>query len=1260
MKIIFTILILIFVDEGFARDIDATSEIRSAFQFYKNDTNNYIQNINEAADFIRKWRQKRLSEIFDQKLTSLEEKLTLSNQNLVDEYNKFKKDKGFDILNDALLLRLAHLYFEGASLSFNKKMKEHQSAMNMYLAGRTKNKPMLPVPEYSNTISYAKKILMDFPDSPLADRAYYLIGYSYDEMGLFDKAKFAFERLATLYPYSLYAEESMWRIAEEEFNNRAYDTAKFYYAKLAATTGNYKIKSIYKLGATYFATKEYNKSFKILKSLINFLDDRSTVSQEDASLYDEALSYMGVLKTHGVDLDLEPKHLLRAYQLLGETYKKRYDERSMRRVYEEAIARFPYSSFTPTFYSEIIESYESDGQLAQANKMRDEFITLVTKNSDWWDKNERMKEAYFKAEDQMEEHLLKSARYFAEYGVQSKSQKYMDLAKDRYESFIKNYNYSPYIATALMELSDLNYITKNYARAAELYTKILSHETSAYTVEKALYSYVWSKAKLVGYQPNYEDDFIITNDSQKNSKINLKEQGFIDATDLYLSNVSTGVHRQTLLIQLAEIYSKTGDLKRAEDALLKLVADRSNSSLLTMRALRVLESIYNLRGEWQKITEVRELASTLRFKTSFYKIDKMIANQIKGTDLDGIFELEGQGQYDQAIARYQSYMVTYPKTNLKTFLNFKIALLYHEAHNYTKSQEYLNKLVKSPFAVEVLYVTAQNFIGLAQFEKACEYFEKFLKIKKSHPWQEEAVTTAFLLRRDLNQPAKAFDLLNQFWLQHKKSYQLFNLLETGFEIGKYKFVEDLANRIDKKDINSWLYAHSLAARSLWKQNKFSELGKKCADITQESKTAYYKLAKSWCQYYKIKLQIADGANLNNLQKDLNVLRSLNITEVLVKALSDVALKLNDPKEAMIISQEAWKYAREIPYTDVGELAQKVFIKTTGQIPIHLGWLINWRLPLVTISNLEAPENKNIPWESIKSSCEGYRIDICVKGLESVYKTEPTIDTLKNLIYGYLKIGDDKKALEYFDQFGIKDNWGAESVHLAYILGVQSRVPEKNRIIKNSNQTDSYIAMAEFVLGNNKFLDAQKYFVKAIEDNPQDPLPYGLLSRAFFQNGFYRLAVKTLEEGIINTSDMGGLFALRAQIESALRRYARLGYAEDSFDWNYLTASGIGFIALKNKDEVWLKKVKDSLSGYKFWNDIFDKTVSVYNRGESKSSTYSSNAQMAWLEYVSKAKNLDTSSQEQLSQVINYGYFNPMYAKIINLSRQRGVAGEKRD
>ena len=101
------------------------------------------------------------------------------------------------------------------------------------------------------------------------------------------------------------------------------------------------------------------------------------------------------------------------YKLLGENYKNRYDDKSMRIVYLEALEKYPLSGYSPFFYAEIINSYESEGAYAQANKVRDQFLTLVTKDNQWWDKNEYVRESVFKTEELLEEHLLKSARYFA-------------------------------------------------------------------------------------------------------------------------------------------------------------------------------------------------------------------------------------------------------------------------------------------------------------------------------------------------------------------------------------------------------------------------------------------------------------------------------------------------------------------------------------------------------------------------------------------------------------------------------------------------------------------------------------------------------------------------------------------------------------------------------------------------------------------------------------------------------------------------------
>lgn len=1265
MKKVSTVLFVTALSTGVSAYSPVENEVFKAFEIYKAESNEYLKDLSEASTIIRKWRQKRLSETFEQRLSGLEKNLTLSNDNLIEEYNKFKKEKGADILDDTLLLRLAHLYFESANLIFNKKMKDYNAQSADYLAGRIKTAPTLPVPDFTNAINYAKKILTDFPESPLNDRAHYLIGYCYDEMGSTDKSIKIFERLVSKYPYSVFSDEVAWRLAEHYFNNQDYENAKIYYSKLSQTTGHFKVKSVYKLGASYFASKEYQKSYQAFKILIKFVDSDNDATAEDITLFDEALSYMGVLKTQGVNLDLEESFQEKIYYILGETYKRKSDPTSMRSVYDEAIHKFPYASNIPHFYSEIISSYEDEGMTEKANKVRDDFINLMTKSEYWWSKNDYSRVAVFEAEDLLEEHLLKNARYFAVLGYRNKSQPHLATARTRYERFLANYNFSLFAESALMELADLEYYSENYEKAADLYFKLLTKTKSQSVRENAAYSYLWASVKKVNYNLSISQDFQISENVQSYTN---QENVFLKAASVYTDYIKTGTRRQKILLKSAQILAARGDLGKAEKTLNDLIANRDFATLTTVKAIWFLSSIYNTKGEWSKVTEVRELLPTLRLQVDFSAFDEFNSAFQRDDEIRVIENLVSNNNFADAIKEYKNYLSNNPRSGLKNQILFRIAVLYRETRNYEDSQVYLDQLKGTKWERDAIFVQAVNQKSMGQFEKAAGLFEKFVA-GGNHPWKEEALISAVNLRENMGQWQSIFNLLSVQLKNNQNHPIAYALLRAANRLGKSDYIRDYLKTYDKKDIQTWVFYKSIYVDAMMAKKMWSNVERECQIVAQvaeqvKRQTAFIKYSQSWCAYSEIKGKLSSPFTVADFAPQIKNLRTWAVKEISSRALSDIVIAAveqnTSDKNLLLVAEEAWKDIQDTPYHPAAVFAEKAYQLTHGKLPLHIGHLINWRLALTQVMDLQTPIQKDVPWESVKSACDTGRFENCFAGLTNISKMTNEKNTYLNFVIAQLRWGDDVKAAGYFDQYAKLGKWDIETQGLAYIFGFTSLSPNGLSATPSAIYQPryiSYVANAERQYQSSHFKEAIETLQTAIREEPLQALPYAVMARVLFENKYYQWAAALLEEGVVNTGNTEGLFALRAHVDAALRKYGRIGYTLDTLDSNYFSAVGLSLTALKNQDKKMQSRIIEILADKPQWLQGFKLSENILNGTQNKVESAQSNVHGMWLTSLLTNQNRQQfySSLKNIKlQGYNHPSLNQMYQSVA-----RDVAGESK-
>ncbi len=236
-------------------------DFKEALRDYVVESEDYLRTMKTTRAEVRAWRSIFLSERFEGRLQSIEGTMIQSNKQIIGEVDRAIKEGGIDSLDDVLLMRMAQLQFERESLGLSQKMKAYEHQLKAFLAGRLPKSPELPSPNFKSTIDYARALLVKYPRSPLSDKAHYLIAYAYEEMGQFDPAVEIYQRFIRLHPFSPLADEVKWRLGEHFFDVRDLNRAAFYYVDLSQKQSSpFRLKALYKLGATYFAGQKYQEA----------------------------------------------------------------------------------------------------------------------------------------------------------------------------------------------------------------------------------------------------------------------------------------------------------------------------------------------------------------------------------------------------------------------------------------------------------------------------------------------------------------------------------------------------------------------------------------------------------------------------------------------------------------------------------------------------------------------------------------------------------------------------------------------------------------------------------------------------------------------------------------------------------------------------------------------------------------------------------------------------------------------------------------
>ncbi len=1156
--------------------------IYNSYREYVQASRDYLSTQRHASEMVREWRKKRLAEIFNEKLDRTERNLILSNSTLIEEFNKFIKANGVDSLDDVLLIRLAQLYFEKASLEFNNKMKNFNHSSNE-----------IPVPNYRRAILFAKLFVAKFTESALGDKAYYLLGIAHEEMSQADQSIAFYESLLKNYPTSGYSEEVAWRLGEIYFVKRDYRRAAQTYARLIKLKGTFYTKGLYKLGATYFAERHYKNAVRAFEMAIKEIDSSSYRSLDDQVILDESLDYLATILSNDPNAAIAYEYLPEAYYRLGLLYKKRLDERSMREVYAVATKRFKTARQLPLMYQEIIKSFEDNQDYERANQIRSEFVQTLTHDQKWWESNAEYKTAYFDAQDTLEFNLIKSAEFHSEKGYRNKDTKQLQIAKDRYSNFISQYPWSTYKYYAKLELADIEYYLQNYERASSIYFEIVNESSSQTLREEAAYSLIWSEVKKVNFKLNFEERPLkIANRQEVNLSPN--EQVFAQAAIFYISKTPYSHRKDQIIYKLAEVYAEKGDLEKANQYL-HMIVDSKNSSDMKIAAFRFLEQIHNVRNDWASIERMRNQFNLSYFGAEVDLLDTDNIRQRYRALLEESYNLEMEGKFFDAGVSLEKVITNNIKSPIVDFLRLKAAALFVKSGSYAKAESLIGMLERTKYKAEAQFLKAQVHFQTVQYSDASYELEGFVLSHRKHPWFERALMNLISVRNKTFDHAKTtatLEKLDPLKLSADVYYMYIeNLLALNRIDDVYKTVAKTRNNA-KYDMFRMQY---LILRAQHDRFDYVGLEKTCESVLKSigsRQTAFANLNRSFCEYSKLKMVVGHPeTTLDSTVNALNQIHNNKIEPVTTKALTEVInkseLRNQFRRQFDQLISKGWVIASQQPFSKEVQELSRAIVNFNGRLPLSMAYMMNWKGVMSELIEYKSFDNSSATDELMDERsqalllCESKQYANCMKALVKLEKKDRSNAVYENLIVTSLKMNSDEDLKKWLGEFSKLK--GAEERSKIYASLLREQSPSGQGEIRLDSQEPMTIsAKAMELWSNDHAAEAAELLTAAVKENPQVPHPYYVLAQMYFEQGKYVLAHSVVESGYRNTNSRA-LVSLKYQFDALSGEIVSI---ENEFNHDLSPAElfGMAFYAIKNKDKKSLNQAYRLIRNSKNWFD----------------------------------------------------------------------------
>ncbi len=1230
--------------------------IYDSYKDYLKASQDYVLTQREASEQIRNWRKKRLAEIFNEKLDGTEQNLLLSNSNLIEEFNKFLKKNSVDSLDDVLLIRLSQLNFEKANLEFSQLMKKSQSASGE-----------IPIPNYKKAILFSKLFTKKFPNSPIGDKAYYLLGFASEEMGKSSESIAHYEDLLKKYPASEFADEVTWRLGEIFYDEGKYSKAEQMHLKLSKIHGSFYTKAMYKLGAIYFAQKKINESAQVFQKLISDIEKIKNQSPEDQAILDESFDYLATLLSNDNQLKVSTEYQAETYYRLGLLYKKRLDEKSMRAVFASATQKFPKSRQLPLMYTELIESFDNALDSEKANMYRSQFVQVLTQDQKWWNANEEYKNIVFQTQDLLEFNLIKSAEYYAEKGYSKNDMGQLQIAKNRYFNFITKYSWSSYKDYAKLELADIEYFLGNYAQASSYYFEIVNESVSPTLREEAAYSLIWSEVKKIGYDLNFDAKNTAPQSLQK-TVLDSSEKVFSQAAIFYISKIKYSSRKNKITYKLAEMYAEHGDFDVSTQYLNMIISDTEHAAAITVRAYRFLMEIFNIKNDWSSLVSIQELYDSTFFGADIESLDKENFRQKYRDKLETAYNFELENKYLEAAQELEKVIIQNPRSPMNEFLQLKIAGFYIQIGQFSRAEGLCTSLENTKYKAEAQFLKTTIFYKTARIEESVKELEAFALANKEHPWFEEAILNVLLLRSQMNSEEKSVEMVRKVNPETLTPYTYYEYIKALLETKKYDELYKAINATKGKPKYDSYRMQYFALKGQHDRYDYLGLDKTCTSIEKalqsKAKSAFGTLNKSFCEYAKLKTIVGQAdITLDDIVTRLNSIYANKIDSVTTLALNEILTK-SDLKNTFRTQFEqlihkGWQIAKIYPLSEETQKLSQSIINYNGKLPLTLSYMINWKVGLGELFDFQAFADKSGLWKDVRLSCESRQYSECLNGLKQIQKLDKSSEVYENLIVASLRVNDDEELQNWLSQY-IHESTGSERSQMyAYYLGMADRIPEKKDFqISDDPMVMSAKALQAWTNKDNK--NAIDTLLSALRLHPESPYPYYVLSQVYYDQGYAELARTIVLNGYDNTNSRA-LLPLVYQLSAVTFSTTSTASVEYGRDQSPAESFALALASLKDKDSASLDKSYKAVKNYKTWFDTIKTLELVYtNSNAFKAEDNSKNLYTQWLQSLYQLSRGKTEfSLEKMSILAQKNQVVPNFKEIERMISSREVATEKK-
>lgn len=857
-----------------------------------------------------------------------EEKQTLLNKKritLIQDIKKFIREARSNDQKAELNLRLGSLYMEEYHFLLAKAQSrfEKESIAAATLKTKGINPAILDTSEAMASLEKAKIIYKDlidrFPKHSRKDEMLYFLSILTQDKGNTDEAIGYLKRIISETPSSKFLAEALLQLGDYYFEKNNFKLSEEYFDRVLTAKNPKTIPyAMYKKAWCAYNNQRHQASIDQFKSVIELesADNSAYLMRlKNEALRDIALPFVELHKgEEALAFFLsQPEPFNRAgLESMANLFLEKADYKNTILFNEHLLSIDPNGPKNPDYDLAVIEALRLSGNTAKAIERLFQQLPLYLQGSGWYELNSGSLALVKGAANRYEEIARKYALELHAEGQKTHNDKLYENAKTLYKKYLEFFAGSTHSPTIRFYLAEILYKQEQYLAAADQYYMVYKIPTagnlridSIHYALIALDKEMNTQRKKDGLTEISKSSNAKLNNTENDSKptaLSPVETKFSIVGEDYISKFPKAKDTADILYQIAYLKYSHAQFPEAYQSFWGIVQSYTGHPT-TYSAAGLILDILNRKKDYKKlVTACQKFLATPTLTKTEFKSD--VANILRHSELKRIQMIETKGSFKEAAQAYVEYIKAYGGQDEALYEK----ALFNAAVNFYKvgatlealeqQERFLRRFTQSPLRENMLLQVAKTYEGLANFEKAAQYFEQFstqypnnkqastaLRLSGLYFWgarnesKAEAVMKTYLARFPKESSIVTNDLLELYESTGAKNKLVKYYLESRAQRGASyaQYLSDTLKIAELQGASTGRLPVKTMEEALGVAQKFQrDLLKTKGGIEQTAKVLFWFASQKESVFNRIKLALPQRHLEINLKRKLALLKELEL------------------------------------------------------------------------------------------------------------------------------------------------------------------------------------------------------------------------------------------------------------------------------------------------------------------------------------------------------------------------------------------------